>query len=69
MRDGLQIRGRNSAEYFHVECGYCEQPIYLNNLRWVGGVPEVKAECEGCGLEGNFKLPASTWCEVFPPPS
>lgn len=69
MREGLIIRGHTSADYYHIVCDYCEQSVFLTNLRWAGGVPEFTAECDGCRLEGNFKIDPTTWGEVFPPPN
>ena len=62
----LEISGRTGVEYFHIECEVCGEAVYLTNLRWVGGVPQVKAECRKCKKTGEFKLHMPTWGEIVP---
>ncbi len=63
----FQLKGETRGEYFHVECEKCSNAVHLTDLRWVGGVPQVKAECKKCGV-GDFKLHMPTWIDVVPGP-
>lgn len=68
MSGPMEIRGHTRVEYFHVECDSCGHFIVLSELRWVGGVPEIKAECEGCRRKSSFKLHPLTWGEIVGEP-
>ena len=62
----LILKGETRAEWFHIECETCNNPVSLTDLRWVGGVPQVKAKCEECGEARDLKLHMPTWAEVVP---
>ena len=64
----LHLKGGSRGGYFHVECSACGAPVSLRDLRWVGGVPQVKARCDNCEIEADFKLHPPTWMDVVPGP-
>ena len=61
MGDFLELRGESRGEYFHIECASCGGPVSLTNLRRVGGVLQIEAECSSCELQWDFKLPPAQW--------
>jgi len=64
----LRLKGEMGAEYFHVRCEECGKNVRLNNYRWVGGVPQIEAECGTCNSTWDFKLDPVTWVQAFPLP-
>lgn len=64
----LRIKGEVRGDYFHLECEKCRKWVQLENLRWVGGVPQVEFVCPKCEEREDLKLHPPTWMSVFPPP-
>ena len=62
----LQISGHTGGEYFHINCDACGKAVSLTDFRWVGGVPQVKAECRKCEETWDFKLHPPTWLNIVP---
>jgi ribosomal protein S27E len=60
----LKIKAQVRGEHLHVECAACGKSVLLENLRWVGGVPKVKASCPGCDEHDELKLDVRTWASV-----
>jgi hypothetical protein len=63
----LELIGGTRIDYFHVECVKCHGAVELSDLRWVGGVPQLKATCTECRETSDFKLHPTTWKNVVPP--
>ena len=61
----LRLRGSTIGDYFHVLCEQCATNVSLSDLRWVGGVPEIRAACHNCGQQSNFKLEFNTWADAL----
>jgi len=63
----LELVGETRGDYFHIECKRCKTAVTLTDLRWVGGVPQVKVACPSCHEKDDLKLWVPTWAGVFPP--
>ncbi len=63
----LRLKGKTGGEYFNVTCEECGHYVRLSDLRWVGGVPHVKATCGECDESWDFKLHGPTWMDVVHP--
>ena len=64
----IQIKGEIRGDYLHLECKACGEAVTLENLRWVGGVPQVVIVCSKCGERDDIKLWMSTWAKIVPLP-
>ena len=61
----LRLQGYTITDTFHVTCERCRNNVSLSDLRWVGGVAEIKARCPICDQQGNFKLEFNTWADAL----
>lgn len=62
----LRVKGEVRVDYLHLDCARCKEPVHLTDLRWVGGVPQVKIRCPKCGDMDDLKLWPTTWSDVVP---
>ena len=62
----LRIKGEIRGEYLHLECEKCGRSVKLENLRWVGGVPQAEIVCSDCDERDDIKLWTPTWISVVP---
>lgn len=56
MSEDLRIVGKETGDYFQIQCAECGAPT--KNV-YQGGdpsVPHFSAECEKCGKKGSWKL-------------
>lgn len=65
----LEVKGATRGEYLQFECESCGSLVYFSDLRWVGGVPQVRVACNQCDRQDDLKLHPPAWIEAFPPPS
>lgn len=64
----IQIKGEIRGQYLHLECGACKKAVTLENLRWVGGVPQVEIVCPKCKERDDIRLWMPTWGKIVPLP-
>ncbi len=62
----LKIKGEIRVDYFHLECENCGEWVRVENLRWVGGVPQVEVTCSKCEEHDDLKLHPPTWAKIVP---
>jgi hypothetical protein len=57
----LEIKGKESADYFNILCAKCGSMTKNEYLGWDPAVPHFRATCEKCGTTGQWKLAAGRW--------
>ena len=65
----LEVRGRQSGDYFNIECEKCGGPTDIEYKGLDPSVPLIKISCPKCNKKGmTYKLGSRTWKGFHPNP-
>ena len=68
MEQTLEIVGKQTGDYFQIQCADCGSPTVNLYCGWDPAVPVFTATCERCEKKGTWKLDIRLWQGLPPTP-